>query len=228
MSYIVSANLDSTTKEKATQFCQEGLEAYQHWDIEHAIALFQEAISLNRAEPDYFLYLAQAYMRLGDYEATRRALGEFIHLETDETLINRYEAMFGSVMDQVEKNLTKTMVAHQVPLKEIGAAILMWFEFRLTMGRKTINVSGIKPKAWAAALDYTIRKVNFREIDITELAEWYEISPEAVKQYHQVLVEILDVMPCDYRYFRGQENPLDKLVEAATMLEALEARFYEM
>jgi hypothetical protein len=38
-------------------------------------------------------------------------------------------------------------------------------------------------------------------------------------------VETLDVMPCDYRYFRGDENPLDKLVEAAELLEALEKRF---
>jgi len=35
------------------------------------------------------------------------------------------------------------------------------------------------------------------------------------------------VMPCDYRYFTGQENPLDKLVEAAELLEQLEVRFRE-
>ena len=34
-------------------------------------------------------------------------------------------------------------------------------------------------------------------------------------------------MPCDYRYFVGKENPLDKLVEAAELLEQLEARFQE-
>jgi hypothetical protein len=32
-------------------------------------------------------------------------------------------------------------------------------------------------------------------------------------------------MPCDYRYFREKDNPLDKLVEAASMLEDLEERF---
>jgi hypothetical protein len=41
------------------------------------------------------------------------------------------------------------------------------------------------------------------------------------------LIDILDVMPCDYRYFTGRENPLDKLVEAAELLEELEARFEE-
>jgi hypothetical protein len=34
-------------------------------------------------------------------------------------------------------------------------------------------------------------------------------------------------MPADYRYFTGDDNPLDKLVEAAQMLELLERRFQE-
>jgi len=34
-------------------------------------------------------------------------------------------------------------------------------------------------------------------------------------------------MPCDYRYFTGLQNPLDKLVEAAELLEQLEERFNE-
>jgi len=42
------------------------------------------------------------------------------------------------------------------------------------------------------------------------------------------LVKTLDVMPCDYRYFRGDQNPLDKLVEAASMLEELEERFRKL
>jgi hypothetical protein len=46
-----------------------------------------------------------------------------------------------------------------------------------------------------------------------------------VRAYHNDLVQALDIMPCDYRYFRGEENPLDKLVEAAAMLEELEERF---
>jgi hypothetical protein len=40
-------------------------------------------------------------------------------------------------------------------------------------------------------------------------------------------VETLDIMPCDYRYLRGKNNPLDKLVEAAVMLEEMERRFRE-
>ena len=46
-----------------------------------------------------------------------------------------------------------------------------------------------------------------------------------MRAYHNDLVQALDIMPCDYRYFRGDENPLDKLVEAAAMLEDLEERF---
>jgi hypothetical protein len=46
----------------------------------------------------------------------------------------------------------------------------------------------------------------------------------AIRHGHQELVNALDIMPCDYRYYRGQENPLDKLVEAAMMLEELGAQ----
>ena len=84
-----------------------------------------------------------------------------------------------------------------------------------------------QPGAWAAALDYTVRKVNFQEATIEEMANWYSISETAVRSNHADLVSTLDIMPCDYRYFRGEDNPLDKLVEAAMMLEDLEKRFRE-
>jgi hypothetical protein len=32
-------------------------------------------------------------------------------------------------------------------------------------------------------------------------------------------------MPADYRYFAGENNPVDKLVEAARMLEDLDNKF---
>jgi hypothetical protein len=76
-------------------------------------------------------------------------------------------------------------------------------------------------------LDYTIRKVNLRTVTRQDIADFYGISDSAVRDRHQDLVETLDVMPCDYRYFVGQANPLDKLVEAAELLEQLEARFQE-
>ena len=60
-----------------------------------------------------------------------------------------------------------------------------------------------------------------------DLADFYGISDGALKARHEDLVQTLDVMPADYRYFTGKTNPLDKLVEAAQMLEQLETRFRE-
>ncbi|MCP4358102.1 MAG: hypothetical protein GY796_08830 [Chloroflexi bacterium] len=42
-----------------------------------------------------------------------------------------------------------------------------------------------------------------------------------------ILVHTLDLMPADYRYFTGEENPLDKLVEATQLLEELERQFQD-
>ena len=50
------------------------------------------------------------------------------------------------------------------------------------------------------------------------------MSQATVRRRHEELVDAIDIMPCDYRYFCGKENPLDKLVEAATMMEQLEER----
>ena len=53
------------------------------------------------------------------------------------------------------------------------------------------------------------------------------MSESSLRERFDDLVSTLDVMPCDYRYFVGDDNPLDKLVEAAELLERLEARFRE-
>ena len=84
-----------------------------------------------------------------------------------------------------------------------------------------------KPEAWAAALDYTVRKVNLRDVPLDRLAALYDVSAETVRKHNTTLVKMLDIMPCDYRYFTGLQNPLDKLVEAAELLEQLEERFNE-
>ena len=57
------------------------------------------------------------------------------------------------------------------------------------------------------------------------IAEWYDPQPSSVCRHHLDMVKTLDVMPCDYRHFREGENPLDKLVEAAYMLEEVEEQF---
>jgi hypothetical protein len=113
-------------------------------------------------------------------------------------------------------------------LEVIGAAIQMWLEFRVAVGRRSIPMDIQNTRIWAGTLDYTIRKVNFHEATPEMVAEWYGITPPTVRERYAILIEALDVMPCDYRYFRGPENPLDRLVEAANMLEELEERFYRV
>jgi len=225
---MVTSKVSKAAKEKADQLCQEGLDYYTHWDIERAIEAFKSAITLNNQEADCFLHLAQAYVRVGDYEHMRKALGEFLHREHDPVLTDRFEMLFGNAMDDVETLFTHIMTQRDVPLEIIGAAMLMWVEFRVASGRRHITLGGSEARAWAAALDYTVRKVNFHEAPLEYISRWYEVSPQVVRSRHATLVEILDVMPCDYRYFRGLENPLDKLVEAASMLEELEERFYRL
>jgi hypothetical protein len=187
---------------------------------------FRQAAELDPNQSDYHLNLARALARFGDYEGTLRALGDFLRTETDQVLTERFERLFGNAMDEVETSLTEVMTQHDLPLDVIGAAIQMWMEYRIAVGRHPLDVS--TPVAWAAALDLTVRKVNFRDAPLREIAEWYDAPPSGIRKHHMELVKTLDVMPCDYRYFRGDQNPLDKLVEAAAMLEELEERFRKL
>ncbi|MCD6344949.1 MAG: hypothetical protein J7M17_05045, partial [Anaerolineae bacterium] len=106
----------------------------------------------------------------------------------------------------------------------IGAAVQMWMEFRIALGEEPLSIP--KPETWAAALDYTVRKVNLRDVPLSEVARNYQTTEATVRKHYERLVSMLDIMPCDYRYFTtGEQNPLDKLVEAAELLDNLEARF---
>jgi hypothetical protein len=169
------------------------------------------------------LALAQALSRSGDFERALQALANYLRLAPDSKTTARIEQLFASGMDAVEEHLTSTMTAAQMPIELIGAAIQMWIEFRIALGEEPLHIP--KPEAWSAALDYTVRKVNLRDIPIDEVAACYDVSTETVRKHHSHLVERLDIMPCDYRYFTGEQNPLDKLVEAAELLERLEERF---
>jgi hypothetical protein len=213
-------------KRRAAQLNEEGLLHYRHWEVEDAVRTFRQAAELNPDQPDYHLNLARALARFGDYEGTLRALGDFLRTESDPVLTERFERLFGNAMDEVETLLTEVMTQHDLPLDVIGAAIQMWMEYRIAVGRHTLDMSD--PAPWAAALDLTVRKVNFRDAPLREIAEWYDARQSAVRKRHMDLITTLDVMPCDYRYFRGDENPLDKLVEAAAMLEELEERFRKL
>jgi hypothetical protein len=48
-----------------------------------------------------------------------------------------------------------------------------------------------------------------------------------VKERYKALVTTLDLMPGDYRYFTGDENPLDKLADAAQALDDIYNQFRE-
>jgi tetratricopeptide (TPR) repeat protein len=213
-----SANRQKARKENAV-----GLQHYERWDIEEAIKSFEEAIRLYPENPELHLNLARALARYGDFDAARRASGSYIRYEPDKDLAERFERLFAEGMDEVETLVTQEMTKKKLPLEIIGAAVQMWLEYRICLGRRPLVIR--KPETWAASLDYTVRKVNFLELTQREIADIYGVSPSTVRTYHNDLVQTLDIMPCDYRYFRGEENPLDKLVEAAAMLEDLEERF---
>ncbi len=223
---VEKADIISPTDEQEAQaFNEKGLKQYHRWEIEEAIASFEKAVSLVPTNPDYRLNLARALARFGNYERALKALAEFIRYESDVRLVDRYRMLFVNAMDEVETLITEKMTAQGIPLDEIGAAIQMWLEYRIALGRRPLSIR--KPQAWAAALDYTVRKVNFRDVSLKDLSDLYGIGDSVIRSHHKDLVETLDIMPCDYRYFRGKDNPLDKLVEAAAMLEELEKRFRE-
>jgi len=215
--------IPSTMLQKARKTNALGLQQYERWEIDEAVESFKEAIRLVTDEPDFHLNLARALARLGDHDAARRALGSSIRFEPDKELAERFERLFAEGMDEVETLVTQQMTCKGLPLEVVGAAVQMWLEYRICVGRRPLVIR--KAETWAAALDYTVRKVNFHELTQREISDLYSVSPSTVRAYHNDLVQTLDIMPCDYRYFRGDDNPLDKLVEAAAMLEELEERF---
>jgi tetratricopeptide (TPR) repeat protein len=213
----------STMLQKARKTNALGLQQYERWEVDEAIESFKEAIRLAPEEPDFHLNLARALARNGEYDAARRALASAIRFEPDKEVAERFEELFAEGMDEVEKLMTQQMTRKGLPLEVIGAAVQMWLEYRICVGRRPLVIR--KAETWAAALDYTVRKINFHELSQRDMADLYGVSPSTVRAYHNDLVQTLDIMPCDYRYFRGDDNPLDKLVEAAAMLEELEERF---
>jgi len=215
--------ISSAAAQRARQANEQGQQEYDCWNVEKAIKSFHEAIRLNPEEAGFHLDLARALARYGDFDAAKRALGSYIGYETDRDLAERFEKLFAEAMDEVETLVTEKMTAQGLPLEMAGAAVQMWLEYRICLGRRPLIIR--KPETWASALDYTVRKVNFQELTQRELADLYGVSPSTIRAYHNDLVEVLDIMPCDYRYFRGDDNPLDRLVEAAEMLEQLEERF---
>jgi len=221
----MSAAKSADVKQQAESRNVEGLECYEKWLVDDAIKNFKEAVRLAPDDPEYHLNLARARARFGQWEEALTSLRDFLDLEPDTRLRDRFRALFEVGMDPVESVLTRTMTSQGVPLEEISAAMQMWWEFRIAAGRRTLPMR--KPEVWAAALDYTVRKLNFRQVTQKETATVYDVSEGALRSRYQDLVDTLDIMPCDYRYFRGEKNPLDMLVQAAIMLDKLEKQFRE-
>lgn len=202
-----------------------GLKYYASWQIDEAISSFQEAIATQPENPEYLLNLARAYARGGNYPDSMRALGDYLHCEKDENVAERYERLFSSALDEVEARLIAGMRSLNMPIQQIGKAIQMWLEYRITIGRRPLRVP--KPELWAAGLTNAICKINFVEIDRQTIADEYEVSERSVREKYKELLETLDLMPADYRYFTGDENPLDKLIEAAQLLEEIYQDFQD-
>jgi tetratricopeptide (TPR) repeat protein len=222
---MAKKKITNRDRRKAIEHQNAGLQAYRDWNVNQAVKELRAAVELDPENSDYQLNLAQALARSGDYDQALRVLAEYIRLEPDSYLTERFEQLFASGMDEVEQILTEKMTLAGMPVDEVGAALQMWLEYRIALGRERLIIR--KAETWAAALDYVVRKVNLRPVKRYKIAEFYGISDSAVRDRQKDLIDSLDVMPCDYRYFKGDENPLDKLVEAAELLEELEARFQE-
>lgn len=210
---------------KAATLYEEAMAAYQRWDLDLALQKLEAALRLTPDNAGYHMAMAQVLARMGDFDRALKSLANFLRLEPNSPIAPRIEQLFARGMDPVEEVLTRVMSEARLPIELIGAAIQLWLEFRIIIGTESLVIR--KPEVWAAALDYTVRKVNLRDIHLAQIAALYGVSAESVRANHQRLVKELDIMPCDYRYFTGDQNPLDKLVEAADLLEQLEARFRE-
>ena len=210
-------------RRRAEALFQEALDAHNRWDMEQAVKKLEAALELNPNNASYHMTLGQILSRAGDFDRALRSLANYLRLAPDSAVADRVEQLFASGMDPVEEAITNTMTTARLPLDMIGGAIQLWMEYNIALGEEPLPIP--KPEAWAAAVDYTVRKVNLRYTPLTEVAELYKTSEETVRKHHKTLVKSLDIMPCDYRYFTGDQNPLDKLVEAAELLEELETQF---
>ncbi len=213
----------------AAQQNKAGLSFYKTWEIDKAIAAFQSAAAADPSHPDYPLNLARTYARSGDFGLALEALGDYLHNEPDEAIAARYEWLFASTLDDVEKMLTDAMTKMELSLPQVGKALQMWLEYRIMAGRRPLRIR--KPEVWAAAITYAIVKTNFLPIELVVIAAAYGVKSAAVQTKYKELVEALDLIAADYRYFVGDENPLDKVVDAGETAEArdllteLERRF---
>lgn len=213
-------------KRSAAKHNESGLRHFGQWEMDQAIESFLGATDGDPDNPEYHLNLARAYARSGNYQDSMRSLGEYLRTETDEHVASRYERLFSSALDSVEDLLIEKMRELDIPLPQIGKGIQMWLEYRITLGRKPLHVQ--KPELWAAALAFAVAKINFLEITPEQVSTVFGVSERGLRDKYRELLSTLDLMPADYRYFTGEENPLDKLVEAARLLDEIYTSFHEV
>jgi tetratricopeptide (TPR) repeat protein len=209
---------------RGAKYNQAGLNHFDEWELEEAVAAFQLALEAEPDNPDYYLNLARVHGRAGNFAEAIKAIASFLRTDADPHLSNRYEQLFASGLDEVETRLIEGMRELEMTIPYIGKAIQMWLEYRIAIGRQPLRIP--KPSLWSAALAFTTIKVNFLPPTAAEVAEIFEVSERSLKGKFDELVGTLDLMPADYRYFVGEENPLDKLVEAAQIMEDLDQRFH--
>lgn len=214
-----------TDLQTAVEQNKAGLAFYETWNLDRAILAFTQAIQADPANAEYRLNLARAYARGGDYHQAVETIGEYLHYETNEAIATRFEALFSLALDDVEQSLIDTMRGMGLSIQQVGKGIQMWLEYRIAVGRRLLRVP--KPAVWAGAITYAILKVNLQDVARGEITAVFDISDRVLREKYRDLVETLDLMPADYRYYTEGENPLDKLVEAAQMLEELDRKFQE-
>jgi hypothetical protein len=153
------------------------------------------------------------------------AMGGYLQTETNSDVAARFERLFSAALDDVEVALIEGMKKLEMPIEQIGKGMQMWLEYRITVGRRPLRTP--KPELWAAAIAYAVAKINFIKISRADAAAAFGVTPPALKTKYDDIVHTLDLMPADYRYFTGEVNPLDKLVEAAQLLEELDRQFQD-
>lgn len=206
------------SSQQAAEFNENGLKSFALWEMDEAIKSFKQAAEVDPNNPEYHLNLARAYARTGSYPDAMRALGDYLHVEEDEEVAGRFEWLFSSTFDKVESSLIDGTQQLDLPVQLVGRAIRMWLEYRLTVGRRPLQVEN--PDHWAASLTYLICRINLVDVGRGEVAEVYGIEIIDLKKTCNLIAESLDLIPADYRYFIGDENPLDKVFEAASQLES--------
>ena len=105
---MANQSVTSRDRRRAMECQKAGLKAYRKWDVDEAVKELNTAVDLDPDNSDYRLNLAQALARSGDYNQALRVLGDYMRLEPDSHLTQRFEQLFASGMDEVEKAVSYT------------------------------------------------------------------------------------------------------------------------